>query len=351
MTALDLPFITRFRNYADTVLRPAAVGTDRTSVPARTIDDLAALGALNHLAPPEYGGAGLDRAADRALHEILAGACFTTWLVWAQHAPLVGRVAPTGALAEKVLRGELLLGAGISDVRRWPTRHLVATRAAGGWTFDGTISWVSGWGLNAALTLAAVDPATENVVTALVPVTDRTTASPLTLAAVDGSRTRRVHVDRVTVPDEDVVSVQTLAEWRHADLGTSCDARPHHFGLAATVLAELAAEPHPRARDVAAAWTPHVDALKARAYALADETAAAGGGSHLLGERLATRVAVGEALGTLTRALLAARSGRGLDVGDTAQLHARNALFALVQGQSAAVRDAQLLSFSIGATP
>ena len=53
-----------------------------------------------------------------------------------------------------------------------------------------------------------------------------------------------------------------------------------------------------------------------------------------------------EALGTLTRALVAARSGHGIAAGDTAQLHARSALFVLVQGQSAAVREAQLAHFT-----
>jgi hypothetical protein len=37
-----------------------------------------------------------------------------------------------------------------------------------------------------------------------------------------------------------------------------------------------------------------------------------------------------------------ARSGRGITLDDTAQLHARSALFLLVQGQSADVREAQL---------
>jgi hypothetical protein len=61
-----------------------------------------------------------------------------------------------------------------------------------------------------------------------------------------------------------------------------------------------------------------------------------------LDERLATKVASGEALSTITRALVVARAGRGLTGDDTAQLYARSALFVLVQGQSVDVRDAQL---------
>ncbi|WP_433528199.1 acyl-CoA dehydrogenase family protein [Micromonospora sp. CA-263727] len=346
------PFVARLRQYAEQTLRPAALKTDRTEVPAETINRLAELGALNHLAPVAYGGAGLDRGADRRLHETIAGACVNTWLVWAQHAPIVGRVAASLAegrapseLAERLLRGRLLAGAGISDVRRFPEHFISATPARGGWILDGTITWVSGWGLNEALAVAAVEPGAGTVVTALVPVGEQTPATPLRLSAVTGSRTRRVRLDQVAVPEEHVLGTQPIARWRTADLATASDARPHHFGLAATVLRELGAASHPLAPQVAAAWAPRIGQLRADAYGLSDEAAAAGGGPYRLDERLALKVATGEALGTLTRALLVARSGHGIASEDTAQLHARSALFLLVQGQSTAVREAQLAHF------
>ncbi|GIG19542.1 acyl-CoA dehydrogenase [Cellulomonas chitinilytica] len=344
------PLVVRVRRYADEVLRPTALRTDREGVTAQRVDELAALGLLHHLAPARYGGLAVDRATDRRLHEIVAGACFNTWLVWAQHAPLAGRLAdpltqdrPLPEIAERVLRGEVLLGAGISDVRRFPEHYVAATRVPGGWTFSGTISWVSGWGLSSALTVAAVERRTEQVVTALVVVGERTrVAAPLTLAAVGGSRTERVLLDDVFVPDDHVLSTKSLEQTRFEDLGTASDARSHHFGLAATVLDELERSPHALAHAVADTWRPRVAEIRARAYALTDEAAAAGGGRHRLDERLATKVASGDALTTLTRALVVARSGRGLADDDTAQLHARSALFVLVQGQSADVRHAQL---------
>ncbi|WP_127500559.1 acyl-CoA dehydrogenase family protein [Actinoplanes solisilvae] len=334
------------QQFADRVLRPAALGTDRDGVPPSTIEALAGLGLLNHLAPAEYEGAAADRGTDRRLHEILAGACANTWLVWAQHAPMVGRIAaadgPPGRLAESALRGRLLLGAAISDVRHFPGRHIAATRVADGWIFDGTVSWVSGWGLNEALGVAAVDSTTRTVVTALVPVGDRTRGTPLRLSAVAGSHTERVRLDRVPVPDEDVIAVQDLGEWQRADLNSTVDARPHLFGLAATVLGELASERAAAARAVADVWGGRVDLLRAQAYALADEVARLGDGAHRVDERLALKVAAGEALATLTRALVIARSGRGISAGDTAQFYARSALFFMVQGQSVDAREAQL---------
>jgi hypothetical protein len=98
------------------------------------------------------------------------------------------------------------------------------------------------------------------------------------------------------------------------------------------------------------AWAPRIEQLRADAYGLADEAADAGGGRYRLPDRLALKVAGGEALGALTRALVVARSGHGVTGDDTAQLHARSALFVLVQGRSADVRDAQLRHFHALAT-
>lgn len=351
VTAADRhPFVAKVREYAETRLRPRALVTDRDGVAEQRVGELAALGLLNHAAPPEYGGAGVDRAVDRRVHEIIAGACFNTWLVWAQHASLSQRMvettaagAPVSALARRILRGELLLGAGVSDVRRFPDHYIAARETEGGWIFDGTVSWVSGWGLNSVLTIAAVDKDTETVVTALVPVDERVSSpGPLELGAVGGSRTARVRLEDVFVPDENVLTKETLERARFVDLGVASDARSHHFGLAETVLGELESTGQPEAAEVAAIWRPRIARIRATAYALTDEARVNGGGPYRIEERLATKVASGEALSAITRALLIARSGRGLAGDDTAQLHARSALFILVQGQTPDVRRAQL---------
>ncbi|GGN95111.1 acyl-CoA dehydrogenase [Actinoplanes lobatus] len=335
-------FVSRVRDYADQVLRPDALRTERDGVTAARISALRELRLLEQL--------GLSRDDDRLIHEIISAACFNTWLVWAQHAALTGRLAdadragqPLPALARKAVTGEILIGAGISDVRGYPHRYISATRADGGWILSGTISWVSGWGLSEALTVAGVDSGTATVVTGLVEVSERTRrAEPLRLAVLDGSRTERVHLDDAFVPDELVISRKSLEQTRLDDLAVASDARGHHFGLAEAVLRELTGHPDPLAQDVATHWRPRIDRIRETAYRLADEAADHGGGAYRLEERLATKVASGEALATLTRALVVARSGRGLTGDDTAQLHARSALFILVQGQSAQVRRAQL---------
>lgn len=337
------------RTYAGTTLRPTAVEVDRTGVGADRIAGLANAGLLNHLAPAEFGGAETDTATDRQIAETLAGACPNTWLVWTQHAPQVGRLAALYRdgvdlpdTAYEILRGERIAGAALSDVRRYPDRYIRATRVRGGWRLDGTVSWVSGWGISTVLTVAAVDPGTETVVTALVPVGEGFRPAQLQLAALNGSRTYRVGLEGVVVADDNVLSREPMEQWRRRDTGVATDAKPHHFGVAAAVLDELEREDDPLAGDIAGQWRPVIASLREEAYALTDASDAA----DRVSERLGLKVAATEALTTLTGALLTARAGHGLGLDDTAQLYARTALFIRVQGQNAAVRRAQLTHFT-----
>jgi alkylation response protein AidB-like acyl-CoA dehydrogenase len=341
------PVVAAVGRFARDVLVPAALTNDDDGVPACLVDSLRDLGALNYNAPPAHGGAGPNRTIDRRLHEHLAYGCLNTWLIWAQHAPIVGRITrdlsrghDIGPLARRVLSGEVLAGAGISDVRRFPDGHLTAEAVPDGWVFRGTVSWVSGWGLNRVLLLAAVEETTSRVVTALVPVSDRTVPSPLRLKAVSGSHTVRLRVDGVAVPTSEVLSVEPLSAWHAADRVETSDARPHVFGLAARVLDELRAEAS--AAELVERWAPQVTEIRRRAYALAEEARAGEQLEHRIDERLGLKAAAADALVGLSEALLITRAGRGLAADDTAQLHARSALFLLVQGQTRSVRDVQL---------
>lgn len=341
------PTVAAVQRFSRDVLVRRALQHDDGGVPADVITALGDCGVLNHLAPSRFGGAGLDSAADRRIHEHLAYGCVNTWLIWAQHAPIVGRITrfidaggAVGPWAERVLRGEVLAGAGISDVRRYPHGHLSVARIGDEWIFDGRVSWVSGWGLNQILMLAGVDADTERVITALVPVSARTVATTLPLRAVGGSHTTRVHVDHVAVPSSDILAVEPLSAWRTTDREETSDARAPVFGVIARVLDELGTET--AAAEVVSAWKPRVATLRSVAYELAEEAKLTDQGGHRVDERLSTKAAAAEALDTLSHALLLARAGRGLTGFDTAQLHCRAAMFLSVQGQTAAVRARQL---------
>lgn len=349
------PLVAQARRFAHEVLRPAALDTDRVGVSAATIDQLRELGLLQHHVPAQYGGVALDPPAERRIHEHIAYGCLNTWLVWAQHFGVRGRLItaieaghPPGELESAVLQGRILAGAGVSDVRGYPKRYIEARRRPGGWALRGAISWVSGWGLNSVVVVAGVEPATHQVVVGLVRVGDRTRPVPLELRAVGGSRTERVILEDAVIEDQNVLDVVPFQEWEERDRAFAANAGPHAFGLAAAVLDELRDEEHPLAREVADAWQPRVDWLREQAYELAT---LAGRTTPLaeLDRRVATKAAVGEALQTITSALVIVRSGRSIVGDDTAQLYARGSLFVLVQGQTRWLKDAQLASLAAAA--
>jgi len=315
------PLVERVAGLAETTLKSRRLVTDSQGVPHGVISMLRDAGALNHLASSRFGGAGLAKAEDRRLHELIAAGCLNTWLVWAQHASIAARVEkvlrgaePGHELIDGLLRGRVFAGAALSDVRHYPKRFIAADRVSGGWRFRGTVSWASGWGLNEVLLTAGVDSERAQVVLALVPISERIVATPLELAALGGSRTVRLDLRDVVVEDALVLGVEPLAQWRAQDDQTAIDAKSHLFGLAGTVLAELRNESHALARNAAATWTPRIEELRSRAYTLADAALAdATDTSGLYSERLDVRVQTGEALSAVSKALLVARAGRSLE--------------------------------------
>ncbi|SNT00000.1 Acyl-CoA dehydrogenase [Rhodococcoides kyotonense] len=317
---------------------------------AETVDRLRELGLLNAHAPTAFGGAQVDKAGERAIHEHIAHGDFNTWLVWAQHSGLVTQYAehaksgqPVGETGERVLRGEILTGTAISDVRHYPERYISATAVAGGWAIDGTVSWVSGWGVNEFLTVAAIDPATETRLLVLVDVTDtRVKAEKLPLVVATGSRTWRVTFDAVFVPESDVVTRGPISDWDTKDRNIISDVRAQAFGVARAIFDELRASSNPKAVAVQSAWEPRFAHYRASAYGLSDRAGADPKGPQYFEERLALKVETLRSLSEISRALVISRAGSGIVGTDTAQLHARSVLFLQIQSQNSESRAAQL---------
>ncbi|MFF0818452.1 acyl-CoA dehydrogenase family protein [Rhodococcus sp. NPDC003318] len=351
------PLVARVRDYAHGTLAPRALQTDREGVTAGTVEELRRLGLLNHLAPAGFGGAELDTAAERRVHEHLAYGDFNTWLAWAQHTGLIVHYttlaksgASIGARGERVLRGEILSGTAISDARHYPTRYVRADPVEGGWTITGTVSWVSGWGINALLSVAAIDPTTETQLLALIDVDDeRLRAEPLALVAAAGSRTWRVTFEGVFVAEADIVKRTPRSEWNHRDRNIVSDVRPQVFGVARAILDELHASGEDAAAAVARAWEPPFARYRALAYALTDRAESDPKGPQHFEDRLALKVEVLRSLQDIARALVVSRAGSGILATDTAALHARSALFLQVQSQNEHSRAAQLADIASAA--
>jgi transcriptional regulator of acetoin/glycerol metabolism len=121
------------------------------------------------------------------------------------------------------------------------------------------------------------------------------------------------------------------AEWAKTDRPKPTNASPAVFGVAQAALALLD-------DDTSGPIRTRLDEVRKQAYALADHPVP----HEHLAERLALRTQAYEVLMTATTAAVVAGGGRSLSLTSKAQRLAREALFLLVQGQTAESRRAHL---------
>lgn len=321
-----------------------AARLERDGVERALLDRMAADGLLAVSGPPALGGAW--PAEQRRVAELLAGASPDAWFVWFQHGPVV-RMLKASANADLVGRrlpdlcaGRLLGGVAWSSLRT-PAPTVTAVRSGHGWALTGVQPWCTGWGLTDVVLVGALVEPTDEVVFGLVPTGERpelSSAGLLDLAAMGGTSTHALRLDRLRLPDEDVVLLTDRQPWAQADRELNCNVQPSTFGVALAALDLL----EPRAPEVASALRERVLDVRQRAYSLLDEV----DGSERLDERLALRASALLLALECCTALLTARGGQGMDLGEPAQRLLRAAAFQVVHSQAAHVRAATLAALA-----
>ena len=344
------PAVQRARALADELVRPTAEQVDRDVVPRSHLDAWGAAGLLGIGGPPAFGGGGAPAPVVREVTEALAGASGATWFVATQHsmplAVLTG--SDNTALQDRLLPGmcdgTVLSGVAIAQLRRPDRPAVTAVRVDGGWRFDGHVGWMSSWGLCDVLLLGGRSPDGE-VVLAMVPALEGdglTASAPLELASMQAARTVTLDLEGFLVADADVAEIVDAAAWLAQDTVRTANAGPHHFGLQRECVRRLA-ETAARRHDGTAAALAHAlgaegERLRRVAYALLDDVPAA---EHL-DDRLAVRASVLELVVRTAVALVAATGGSAMAADAAPQRLAREALFLLVQAQTAPTREATL---------
>ena len=317
-----------------------ATRLEREGVDRALMERMGAAGLLAVAGPPALGGGW--PVEQRLVSEHLAGASPDAWFVWFQHGPVVKmlKASANTDLVDKHLpelcAGRELGGVAYSHLRT-PTPTVHAVRVDGGWSLSGFQPWCTGWGLTDVVLVGALVPETDQVVFGLVPAGDRpemTSAGELTLASMAGTSTHALRLDGLRIDDTEVVLLTDREPWAAADSAGNTNVQPSTFGIALAAL-ELLAEREP---DTAMQLRPRVLELRTRAYRLLDEVDP----GQQLDRRLALR-AEALLLGIeCCTALLAARGGQGMDLGQPAQRLLRAAAFQLVHSQAAHVRAATL---------
>ncbi|MFE2043009.1 acyl-CoA dehydrogenase family protein [Streptomyces sp. NPDC059477] len=335
------PLIDRARRLARELLVPHAEQVDQSEVPAGHLAVIRWSGLLGVSAPVEYGGAGAPDAVAREVAEILAGACCSTWFVQTQHHTPVRLLARSQSpvrerLLRKLATGELMAGIAYAHVRSYPRVPVRATAVRGGWRFDGTVPWYTGWGLNDVMLLAGVAEGGE-LVFAFADAREQPglrPSAPMRLAALSAARTVAVELDGLRLPEEAVVLRTPRETFARVDIPRSANASPALFGIAYAALDLLEGD----ARDVVRPLRSRLDEVRERAYALADEAAP----QERFEERLALRVRAHDLMRAATTAAVVAGGGRATGLASPAQRLYREGMFLLVQAQTAPVREAHL---------
>ena len=324
------------RRLADELLRPSAEAVDLAGVPRSHLDALAAAGLMDmtELPPP----------VAREVAEILAAADASTWFVWTQHHSPVRTVARgTNRLLRddalpRLRSGDLLAGVAFTHLRRPGPPPVAARRSGDGWVIEGEVAWLTSWALADVFLLGA--QAGDDVVWVLTQLANRpgVSAEPLQLAAMNATSTVRLRLDDLTVRQDDVVIVEPLAEWRDTDAARSADVSAAVFGVTEEAVRRLRERNDPSATSLADAVHAEAGRLRTAAYALMDGVEP----GLRVDERLHLRAQAHALACRATAGLVAAGAGRSMLTDAAAQRLARVALFLLVQGQTAAVRDATL---------
>jgi len=329
-------FLNAAQQLADDVLFKRALDVDASgAVPAGNLDLFRDAGLYGLWTPREVGGCGFDELERLPILEALAGGCLTTAFVWAQHgggSANAARTPPGSPLHERWARalatGAARGGVAFAHVLR-PEPCLFAERSAGGWVLRGVAPFVTGWGHIDAVLVAAHDA--DRLVWMLLPADESPTLSSrrLRLAAVDSSVTVELHFDGHTVGDDDVVEVIDYADWLsfyRTGLRTNGALM---LGVAGRALQLLGPSPL------------DTELNEARSQLHAAE----------VDEMPERRAQVGYVGMRATSALVSSVGGRAITLAHHAQRLAREALFLLVQGQTADIRSGHLRRLGAAGSP
>ena len=334
----DHELLSRARRIAAELLLPAALAVDAADrVPETHFDALAAAGLYGLAGPVQAGGLGADPATFCGVIEIMASGCLAPAFVWLQHHSAVRALASTanaelsGQWLGPLCRGERRAGVALAGARPGPPL-LRAWPVPGGFCFDGTAPWVTGWGeIDVLYTVAR--QAGGGLVAALVPaVAARSLAAErLSLVAVNASRTVELSFDRHFVPSEQVSGTIAEADWLAAD---AAGLRPNgslSLGVAARCCEFIRAAGRTESADVLAGQ------LAAAREAL-DQAGVVG--------LPAARATAADLAFRAAGALVTLSGSRSVRTGQHPQRLAREALFLLVFAARPAIREhlASLLS-------
>lgn len=311
-------------------------------LPAGNFAALAELGLYGLLADPSVGGLGGAPATLRAVFRRLGSGCGATAFAFAQHHGTIGAVSSTGNVELRgrwlpELASDHLAGIGYAHVRRGGPPVLSAEADGDGWIFNGSAPWVTSWGFASAFAIAAKSK-DGDLVWALVPGKETEglrAGDRFNLMVFGATQTVPLNFDGYRVDPDAVLSVVDGASWAERDRFLAARPNPLSVGIGDRAITMLANKELGLAEDLAPRWLDVVTRAEAQCVMVDEGTAEVAAVADSRAELL-TEVQ------RLTTALIAATGGSAMEQTHPAQRLAREALFYVVQAQSADGRAASL---------
>ena len=206
---------------------------------------LAEVGLSGINVSPDFGGSGVGQRCELRILEALAYGDGTTPFVIAQHFGTCLMLAASSnvtlreAMLPPLARGERWAGFGISHVRREGRPVLAATPHGNGYRFDGTIPWITGYGLFDNIIIAGTLPDGQTV-SAWIELRASPQirfSPPMELVAMNAAQTVSATVEGLVVAGDEVVDVGPNALRGRPNAPTV----PCLFGLTRACIDDLAA--------------------------------------------------------------------------------------------------------------
>jgi alkylation response protein AidB-like acyl-CoA dehydrogenase len=335
----SMMLVERARDIADNVLFPAALAVDAADrIPPEHLNLLAADGFYGAPVDPDMDFAGLA-----AVVEALASGDMATTLVWIQHlTPVMALLGGESPLADAwlpaLVAGERRGGIALAGIR--PTNNFLRVRDSGGdFVLDGTVPWVTGWGMIDVVYVAARDaddvvhfllmdaPSATVVAAGGDPAAPTVRTETQRLVALQASNTVNVTFDGHVVPGDRLVSRTPFDDWKSTDSGGSALNGFLALGVVRRCVALLRGGPGESDGDALAAS--------------ADECRSALLGADAAGTPVA-RAAASELAWRAAATLTAWQGARSVLRTNQAQRLVREATFTMVFGSRPAIRDALL---------
>jgi alkylation response protein AidB-like acyl-CoA dehydrogenase len=335
-------------------VRPRANLLDQDAEALReALAEMGRRGLLGLRVPREFGGLGLDPLEFRRFQEASARASGALAFLESQHqsaCSLVARssnAALTARLLPRLARGEDTAAIAFSHLRRPGPPLVRASAATGGYRLDGRLPWVTGWGLfTVCVTAAPLDDG--RILFAVHPLAASASmrpTPPLALAAMAVTQTVEIAVDKLFIPESDVVEIHAATWIQENDRIAIALQSPLALGCAQAGIDVLRDEAEKKnnagMKDAAERLDRELEACRVEAYRAMEENAD-------LQRGLAARAAAIELAGRTTHAAVVAAAGAGNLMTHPAQRVYREALAFSVLALSPPIQAAALSRLSSG---